>query len=107
MQVVRGGPGAPLAQLLAALQPAVASAAGLPAWSVVASGPESGIATGRLIVSPALVRYHSSNSDSGGVKGFMKPEKALPSRSSLPMRLGLYSAPSLPPNLPSICDCLI
>lgn len=54
-QVVRGGPGAPLGQLLAVLQPAVAAAAGLPPWALVAPGPASGPAAGRLICAASLV----------------------------------------------------
>lgn len=53
-EVVRGGPAAPLAQLLAVLQPAVAAAAGLPPWAIVAPGPDNKTVTGRLVVSTTV-----------------------------------------------------
>lgn len=56
IQVVRGGAAAPLAQLLAAIEPAVAAAAGLPPWSLVSAGADAP-ALGRLRFAPTLVRF--------------------------------------------------
>ena len=55
IQVVRGGAAAALAQLLAAIEPAVAAAAGLPPWYLVSAGA-SAPALGRLRFAPTLVR---------------------------------------------------
>jgi hypothetical protein len=53
--VVRGGAAAPLAQLLAAVEPAVAAAAGLPPWSLISAGTSAPV-LGRLRFAPTLVR---------------------------------------------------
>lgn len=57
---MRGGAAAPLAQLLAALEPAIASAAGLPPWSLVSAGGNNGRASGRLLCAASLVSCSSS-----------------------------------------------
>lgn len=65
VQVVRGTPAAPLAQLLRAAGPALRSAAGLGAWELAARPPAgSPPATGRLVMADSL-----ASAPAGGYRG--------------------------------------